>query len=196
MLEFQRSNLCAPVWFIKSKKIADNRGFFARTFSAEEFSDHGLPSAFTQNSISMNLKMNTIRGLHMQEGESKLVRCLSGAILDVVVDLTKPSFQPGSLPSFQWVSRILTRENCESVFIPEGCLHGFQTLMSDTVVEYKSTQDHDPRLETGFQWNDPAFGIKWMDAPKPILSERDQNHSGFADRWMKFCKSLVPNQIY
>jgi dTDP-4-dehydrorhamnose 3,5-epimerase len=156
----------------------DERGFFARTVCQDEFSACGLPTLFVQSSVSFNTRRGTLRGLHYQiapKEEGKLVRCTSGALVDVAVDL-----RPAS-PTFRaWVGVELTAENHRAVYIPPGCAHGFQTLVDDTEVLYMMTEIYAPDLARGVRWNDAAFGVTWP-IEEPILSERDAVYPDF--RW-------------
>jgi dTDP-4-dehydrorhamnose 3,5-epimerase len=149
----------------------DARGFFARTFCAEEFAAEGLPGDFVQHSISYNRRAGTLRGLHYQTAplEAKLVRCLVGAAFDVIVDLRR------ELPSFgQWCAVELTAGRHNAVFIPKGCAHGFQTLADDTELLYLIDTPFVAGAAKGIRWNDPALAIPWP-IVDPILSERDRD---------------------
>lgn len=155
---------------IEIEPEADARGFFARLFCAEEFSAHGLPSHFAQQSLSYNERAGTLRGLHYQTGssEAKLVRCLAGRAYDVIVDLRM------SLPTYrQWCAVELSAERRNAVFVPKGCAHGFQTLVDRTELLYLIDEPYDARAAAGIRWDDPSLAIAWPLA-KPILSERDR----------------------
>lgn len=154
----------------------DQRGFFARTFCAEEFAAHGLPTAAVQSSISHNIRRGTVRGLHFQwppSREGKLVRCLRGGLLDVLLDL-----RPDSASYLRHQSVTLSEDNRDAVFIPAGVAHGFQTLVTDTEVLYQMTDRYVPELAAGVRWNDPAFGIAWpIDAV--VIAPRDAEYADF-----------------
>jgi dTDP-4-dehydrorhamnose 3,5-epimerase len=155
---------------IRIDRKSDPRGFFARTFCAEEFRDHGLPAAFVQCSISYNERRGTLRGMHFQwppSREGKLVRCVRGRLFDVLIDL-----RPGSPAYLQHRSVVLDEEERNAVFIPPGIAHGFQTLADRTEALYQMTDFFAPDLNAGVRWNDPAFAIAWPLAG-PTLSERD-----------------------
>jgi dTDP-4-dehydrorhamnose 3,5-epimerase len=154
---------------IEIEPDADARGFFARLFCAEEFEAQGLPSHFTQHSLSYNERTGTLRGLHYQTGagEAKLVRCVAGRAFDVIVDLRK------ELPSFgQWCAVELAAERHNAVFVPKGCAHGFQTLADGTELLYLIDVPFDGRAAAGIRWDDPTLSIAWPIA-HPVLSERD-----------------------
>jgi dTDP-4-dehydrorhamnose 3,5-epimerase len=155
----------------------DARGFFARTWSADELAEHGLSTQLAQCSISFNERRGTIRGMHFQEApyqEIKLVRCTAGAIVDVILDL-----RPASLTFTKWVSVELTAANHRSLYIPAGLAHGFQTIAEGSEVFYQISTSHRPDAARGVRWNDPTFQIEWPDPDSPILSERDRGYPDF-----------------
>jgi dTDP-4-dehydrorhamnose 3,5-epimerase len=155
---------------IRIERRADPRGFFARTFCTDEFAAHGLPTEFVQASISYNEHRGTVRGMHFQwppSREGKLVRCLRGAVLDVLLDL-----RPESPCFLKHVAVRLDEDSRDAVFIPHGVAHGFQTLAERTEVLYQMTDMFAPRLGAGLRWNDPAFAIAWP-LPGLVVSERD-----------------------
>jgi dTDP-4-dehydrorhamnose 3,5-epimerase len=156
---------------VKIEPKADARGFFARTFCAREFAVHGLPAAFVQTSLSYNERRGTVRGLHFQwppSREGKLVRCIRGALLDVLLDL-----RPDSPSYLRHCAIQLAEQSGDAVFIPHGIAHGFQTLTDQTEVLYQMTDFFAPHLSSGVRWNDPAFGIRWPIADI-VISERDE----------------------
>ncbi len=155
----------------------DIRGFFARTVCVEEFVANGLPTVFVQSSISYNRRRGTVRGLHFQwppSREGKLVRCIRGAVLDVLLD-----FRPASPTYLEHRAVRLDEENRDAVFIPSGVVHGFQTLADDTEVLYQMTDFHAPDLAAGVRWNDPVFGIAWPQTADVVISERDASYPDF-----------------
>jgi dTDP-4-dehydrorhamnose 3,5-epimerase len=159
------------VWQIDLERRPDPRGYFARSFCAREFAAHGLPSAFVQCNVSFNTHRGTLRGMHWQAEpypDGKLVRCTSGAIFDVAVDL-----RPGSPTLHRWVGVELTALNGRALYIPAGFAHGFQALADDTEVFYQMTEAYHGDLSRGARWNDPAFAIAWP-LPPSAISERDQ----------------------
>jgi dTDP-4-dehydrorhamnose 3,5-epimerase len=161
---------------ITPERHSDPRGSFARAWCQREFEEHGLDSKFVQASISTNLKPGTLRGIHYSvppNAEAKVIRCVKGAIYDVLLDLRK-----GSPTYLAWFAELLTRENGMALFAPAGVAHGFQTLEADTDVLYQMSEFYDPNCARGVRWNDPAFGIRWP-LEDPILSERDRTYEGF-----------------
>lgn len=164
------------VFLVELEQNVDERGFFARTFCEEEFAAHGLPTRFPQCNLSRNTRAHTLRGLHFEappSAESKLVRCNSGAIYDVAVDL-----RPGSATRFQWVAAELTAQGGQALFIPAGFAHGFLTLTDATDVFYHMGSAFRPGAGRGARYDDPLFGVKWPSAPS-VISERDATYPDF-----------------
>jgi dTDP-4-dehydrorhamnose 3,5-epimerase len=160
----------AGVYVVEPERHADARGFFARTYDADELRAHGLNSDISQCSVSFNAAKHTLRGLHYQRpphAEAKLVRCTMGAIYDVAVDL-----RPSSPSYCRWVAAELTAENRRMLYVPEGCAHGFLTLTDRSEVFYHISAPFHPAAGAGVRWDDPAFGIAWPHQPA-VLSERD-----------------------
>src|SRR3569833_1130489 len=148
----------------------DARGFFARLFDAEAFAARGLPTDFAQHSLSRNERAGTLRGQHHQTSrpEAKLVRCVAGRAIDVIVALRR------SLPSYgQWCSIELAADRGNAVFIPAGCAHVFLTLVDGTVLMYCIDVPYDSEGASGIRWDDPSLAIAWP-LPDPILSARDR----------------------
>jgi dTDP-4-dehydrorhamnose 3,5-epimerase len=157
---------------VELEPIEDDRGFFARSWSAEDFIAQGLNGELVQCSVSFNLRRGIIRGLHFQaapDQEAKLVRCTRGGIFDVAVDV-----RPGSPTKGRWVSAELTSENRRSLYIPEGFAHGFQCLEDGTEVFYQMSHRYVPEASRGLAWDDPEVGIEWP-AGDVILSGRDRS---------------------
>jgi dTDP-4-dehydrorhamnose 3,5-epimerase len=157
---------------IEAEPAEDSRGLFARTFCAREFEKHGLATAFVQCSTSFSVRRGTLRGLHYQRPpacEAKLVRCVAGALYDVIVDL-----RPASPTYLQHVGVELTARNRRSIYVPEMFAHGFQTLEDDTEVLYQISEYYAPDKATGLRFDDPRLGIHW---PLPVssMSDKDQN---------------------
>lgn len=154
----------------------DSRGFFARTWCLHEFEDNRLNPRIAQCSISFNPQRGTLRGLHYQAAplpEAKLVRCTSGAIYDVAVDLRSDS------PTFKsWVGVELTADNRKALYIPEGCAHGFLTLRENTEVFYQISEFYMESAGRGVRWDDPAFGIQWPEEVR-VISEKDRTYPDF-----------------
>ena len=155
----------------------DERGFFARTFCVDEFQAHGLNARMVQCSISFNKARGTLRGMHWQtapQAEAKLVRVTRGAIFDAIIDL-----RPASPTFKQHFVCELTASNHRTLYVPEGCAHGFQTMEDDTEVFYQMSAVFAPALARGVRWDDPAFGIQWPDVPRRILNPRDASYPNF-----------------
>jgi dTDP-4-dehydrorhamnose 3,5-epimerase len=164
---------------VESERIEDERGYFARTFSSEEFAARGLDVRVDQCSTSFNLKAGTLRGLHYQaapHGEAKLVRCTRGAIYDVALDLRSDS--PTHL---RWFGVELSADNGRALFVPDGCAHGFQALVDATEVLYQISTPYVPAAARGVRWDDPAFEIEWPPAPPEgrTMSVRDATYPDF-----------------
>jgi dTDP-4-dehydrorhamnose 3,5-epimerase len=160
----------AGAFVIELERIEDDRGFFARSFCAEEFAAHGLPAVMPQCSVSFNARRATLRGLHFQadpHAEDKLVRCTAGAIFDVIVDLRRDSPDRG-----RWLGIELTADNRRSLFVPRGFAHGFITLTDGSEVLYMMSVPYVPGFARGLRWNDPAIGIDWPLEPAH-MTERD-----------------------
>ncbi len=164
------------VFTLELERHEDERGFFARTFCQREFGEHGLNRCVAQCSISFNHKRGTLRGMHYQVApheEAKLIRCIGGAIYDVIIDLRPQS------PTFRhWIALELSAENGRALYVPEGFAHGFETLADDTEVFYQIFEFHDPACARGLRWNDPAFSIFWPVTPR-VISERDATYPDF-----------------
>lgn len=165
-------------YIIDIEKREDDRGFFARTFCADEFEKNGLENKFVQSNMSFNNKKGTLRGMHFQKSpfeEDKLVRCTKGSIFDVIIDLRKDS------PTYkEWIGVELTEKNSRALFIPKGFAHGYLTLEDNSEINYLVTQFYTPNSDSGVRFNDPAFNINWPITPKSI-SDKDKNHPDFKE---------------
>ena len=159
------------LFVVELERLEDERGFFARSFCADEFRSQGLSMEISQTNVSRNARRGTLRGLHYQakpHEEAKLVRCTRGALWDVAVDLREDS------PTrYRWHAVELTAANHRAFYIPEGFAHGFQTLADDTEVLYLMSTPYDAGASRGVRWNDPRLAIAWPLAD-PIVSERDR----------------------
>ncbi len=158
-------------YIIELEEIADERGFFARTYCRREFEERGLNNNVAQCSISYNTRRGTMRGMHFQSkpyAETKLVQCIRGAQYDVIIDL-----RPESKTYCGWIGIELSDKNKHLLYVPEGFAHGFQTLEDNTVVYYQISEFYTPQSAGGVRWNDPAFGIDWP-LEDPIISEKDR----------------------
>ena len=166
---------------IRPRIFKDQRGEFMETFKQSLFNDAvGRDIQFIQDNQSLSLRANTVRGLHYQSppyAQGKLVRCVQGAIIDVAVDIRQGSSTYG-----QAVSAELTADNHEQLWVPEGFLHGFATLMDNTIVQYKCTNYYSPECDGNVSWNDADLDIDWgINAEKAVLSEKDEKAPAFKD---------------
>ncbi|WP_349509474.1 dTDP-4-dehydrorhamnose 3,5-epimerase [Pseudacidobacterium ailaaui] len=164
------------VFVIRPEERCDSRGFFARLFCESEFSAHRLETRFVQANASLSINKGTLRGMHYQLGaaaEVKLVRCTSGALYDVALDL-----RPDSSTFGQWFGVELTAANHTMLYIPRGCAHGFITLDANTEVFYLVSSPYSPDQERGIRFNDPRFSIQW---PLPVehISQKDAGNPDF-----------------
>jgi dTDP-4-dehydrorhamnose 3,5-epimerase len=152
-------------------RMRDERGAFMRTFDHQAFAAAGLSTAIDHTSLSFNTRSHTLRGLHYQAAphlEDKLVRCASGAIFDVAVDL-----RPTSPTRGRWFGVVLSEENDEALYIPKGFAHGFLTLTENAVVSYQISEAYEPGLARGIRWDDPEIGIVWPHSPA-VIGPRDR----------------------
>jgi dTDP-4-dehydrorhamnose 3,5-epimerase len=153
--------------------VGDARGWFARTYCKQEFSAIGHTKEWVQMNHSFTAKKGTVRGMHFQHPpheEIKMVRCIAGAVYDVIIDLRK-----NSSTYLQWFGIEISASNKKMIYIPEGFAHGFQALSDDTELLYQHTQFYTPAAEAGIIYNDPVVGIQW---PLPLteISARDRSH--------------------
>ena len=152
-------------WIIDLEKRGDERGFFARSMCKSEFDTHGLLSTFVQQNTSVSAEKGTVRGMHFQHGdavEAKLVRCVKGAIVDIIVDLRADS------PSFmQHQAFELSATNYRQLYVPPGFAHSFQSITDDVEVSYLVSAPYTPAAEFGLRYSDPRLGIAW---PLPVSS--------------------------
>jgi dTDP-4-dehydrorhamnose 3,5-epimerase len=157
-------------YIIELERKGDDRGFFARAFCVNEFSEHGLSDRFVQMNNSLSAHKGTLRGMHYQlppHQETKLVRCIGGALCDVIVDLRPDS------PTFgKHITVELTAGNRRMLYVPKGFAHGFITLEDDTEALYLVDAFYAPDAERGIRWNDPEFAIDWPLEPI-VLSDKD-----------------------
>jgi len=167
--EFERLEI-PDVILVKPKVFEDERGFFMETYQKDAFATAGIPGEFIQDNQSKSTS-GVLRGLHFQKqpyAQAKIVRCVSGEIFDVAVDLRKTA------PTFgHYVTVMLSAENKHQLYIPRYCAHGFLVLSETVEVMYKVDNVYAPGYECGLIWNDPDVNIPWANT-KPILSPKDQ----------------------
>ena len=165
--------LLPGVKLVRSKRIADLRGYFAEVYVHHDFAGVGITEDFSQDNQSFSIAAGTVRGLHFQTppfAQAKLVRVLQGRILDVVVDLRRSSKTFG-----EHVTVDLSAENGDQLFVPAGFAHGFCTLVPNTEVFYKVDNVYSATHDRGVNWADPALGIRWpVTESQAILSEKDK----------------------
>lgn len=160
----------AGAFLIDIEPREDARGFFARTFCQREFEAHGLKPAIAQCNSAWNHARGTMRGLHYQAppaAETKLVRCIRGAICDVIVDL-----RPASATYLQHIIVELTADNRRQLYVPELFAHGYLTLTDGAEVAYQVGEFYTPGAERGLRYDDPALGIEWP-IPVAVISDKD-----------------------
>ncbi len=165
---------------IELEARGDERGFFARVFCEKEFGAAGLATRFVQGNISLSAKKGTLRGMHYQlapAAEAKIVRCLRGALFDVVLDI-----RPDSRTFGQWFGTELTAENGLMMYVPRGFAHAILTLTDNTETLYLVSAFYSPEHERGIRWNDPRFGVVWPFMPNEI-SPKDATWPDFDPRF-------------
>jgi len=170
-MKFHQTTL-KDAMLIDLERRGDDRGFFARTFCVDEFAAQGLPTEFVQQNTSYSANKGTLRGMHFQtapHGEDKLIRCLRGAIVDIIIDL-----RPDSPTYKKWEAFELDDINKRQLLVPKGFGHGFQTVSDHVEVTYLVSAKYTPSAEGGVRWNDPAFGITWPLEPTD-MSDKDRN---------------------
>ena len=158
------------VCILEPKVFGDRRGYFMETYSEKVFSELGINARFVQDNESFTAKKGTLRGLHFQMepmAQAKLVRVLSGAVLDVAVDLRR-----GSPTYLQWEAAELSAENKRMFYLPRGFAHGFLTLTDDVTFVYKVDRLYSPECDRSIRFDDPQIGVAWG-INDPILSEKD-----------------------
>jgi dTDP-4-dehydrorhamnose 3,5-epimerase len=158
---------------ITPPRFGDHRGYFSEVFKDAWFRENVADVTFIQDNESLSAQTGTVRGLHFQIppfAQGKLVRCLAGRIMDVVVDIREGS------PSFgKWLSQELSSENGMQLWVPAGFAHGFATIEPNSVISYKVTAPYSPQHDRGIAWNDPAIGIRWpFDERDMVSSDKDK----------------------
>jgi len=170
----------AGAYLIDLEKKGDDRGFFARAFCENEFATHGLARHFCQVNNSLSAQKGTLRGLHYQlppRAETKVVRCIRGALYDLILDLRSGSSTFGC--SF---AAELTAENRRMMYVPKGFAHGFLTLVDNTETIYFVDEFYSPQYERCVRYNDPKFKLQWPAAPI-VISDKDNNQADFEPTW-------------
>jgi dTDP-4-dehydrorhamnose 3,5-epimerase len=160
-------------YLIEPEVYSDERGHFFRYFCKNEFEQIGHTKEWLQCNHSYTKNRGSIRGMHYQLppfAEIKLVRCIAGHVIDVIVDLRQ-----GSPTFLQWTAMELSGANRNMVYIPEGFAHGFQTITDDCELLYHHTEFYKAGAESGLRYNDPRLQINWPLLPT-VISERDRNH--------------------
>lgn len=162
---------------LEPKVFADDRGFFLESYNEKLFREIGIPDKFVQDNHSFS-KRGVLRGLHYQveKPQGKLVRVVSGEVLDVFVDLRR-----GSVSFKRWGAVRLSGENHRLAWVPPGFAHGFYVLSESAHVLYKATQFYSPELERTILWNDPDLGIDWEKSREPLLSDKDKKGKRFKE---------------
>lgn len=169
--------LLPGVYLFKPNIINDKRGFFVKTFNSDEYLTHGIEFSFKEEFYSVS-KKNVLRGMHFQTPpfeHKKLIFCLKGSVIDVVLDLRRKSSSHGMFNSI-----VLSEENKYVLFVPIGYAHGFLSMEDDTLLVYKTSSVYSHEHDKGILWN--SFGYSWP-YDEPIISDRDMNHPPFCKRW-------------
>lgn len=162
---------------LERQRFEDERGFFVQEWSARELAAAGLDAGMVECNSSFNRRAGTLRGMHYQtapHGQAKLVRCVRGAIYDVIIDV-----RPNSETFKQWLGIELTGEDTKVLYVPPDFAHGFQTLEDDTEVSYHTSSYYQPGSERGVRWDDPAFNIAWPQTEARIMIARDREFPDF-----------------
>ncbi len=172
-LKISRFDVTGPV-LIRPQRHADARGWFSEVWNEIDWQDAGLPeTGWVQDNEVFSPAPGTLRGLHFQappHAQAKLVRVVSGAVFDVVVDIRKGS------PTYGRVLTVtLSADTGDQLFVPAGFAHGYQTLSADTCVAYKCDGIYARKSEGGLLWSDPALGIDWPERNAPSLSDKDMH---------------------
>lgn len=173
---------------VEPERLADGRGFFARTFCREELQSRGIDFQVAQCDVSFNQTKGTVRGMHYQlapHAEAKLVSCRKGAIYDVIIDL-----RPGSPTFKRWAAVELSEENRRILYIPKGFAHGFQTLVDESEVFYMMSELFYPECAGGVRWNDPLFRIRWP-LPVSAISEKDAAYADLTEGQCQAAETAV-----
>lgn len=183
--------MSSSVQLIKSRRFADERGWFSETYSERLFAERGIDVRFVQDNHSRSSQVGTIRGIHFQappHAQAKLVRCVRGRVMDYAVDLRRDSPTYG-----KHVGVELSEDNGDQLYIPVGFGHAFVTLEPDSEVVYKVSDFYAPESDGGILWSDPALAIDWpLPATGPILSSKDTQLPALAGFASPFIYDGVP----
>ena len=175
--EFKKLDI-SDVVLVKPKVFKDDRGFFLESYKKSDFMQNGIIDEFNQDNHSKSTK-GVLRGLHYQSKpcqQAKLVRCVKGEIFDVAVDIRKDS------PTFsKWVGVVLSEENNNMLYIPEGFAHGFVVLSEEAELLYKASGEYSAENDCGIAWNDKQININWGVGFEPILSDKDKKQPFLKD---------------
>lgn len=169
-----KTNL-TDVLIVEPAVFGDHRGFFTESYSEEDFKAAGITANFVQDNHSLSSQAGVLRGLHFQKGaaaQTKLIRVVTGAVLDVIVDIRK-----GSPTYGKWEGYILSEANHRQLLVPKGFAHGFVTLTDNVNFLYKCDNYYNAEADGGIAFDDPDLAIDWpIDIKKAVLSEKDQHH--------------------
>ena len=164
-------------YLVEWQSFDDERGYFARTRSDEEFAALGLNNNLSECSVSFNERRGTLRGMHYQASphqETKLVMCIGGLIFDALIDL-----RPDSPTYRKTFAAELSLTNRRMLYVPAGVAHGFLSLEDNSYVQYQIGGDYAPDAARGVRWNDPQFGIDWPMQPS-VISDRDRDYEDYS----------------
>jgi dTDP-4-dehydrorhamnose 3,5-epimerase len=174
-MQFESTRI-PDVKLVTPERLHDERGYFTKTWGAEDFEAQHLNPRLVARNAAYNRAPGTLRGMHFQDdphAQAKLVACQRGAIYDVAIDL-----RPDSATFRQWVGVELRADGDVMLYVPEGFAHGYLTLEPDTLVEYLISEFYAPHVAGGVRWNDPAFAIEWPFEPT-VINERDATWPDF-----------------
>ncbi len=178
--EILSDDILTEIKVVRRKEFADERGWFAEMFRLSDYREMGIISEIDQINHSFSKKGGTLRGLHFQENpkeQGKMVFCIRGSIWDVAVDIRKESDTYGL-----WTGYELTPENQNSLWIPPGFAHGFQTTSDETEVIYLTSGEYSAEHDRSILWDDPEIGINWP-LPSPKLSDKDRDAPTLREFW-------------
>jgi dTDP-4-dehydrorhamnose 3,5-epimerase len=178
-MEFRGFDIDGPIQIVPHKH-EDHRGYFAEIFRLNSVAGQVGPVTFVQENQSLSNAAGTIRGIHFQSppmAQGKLVRCVAGKLLDVIVDLRK------GLPTFgRWVSAVLSPEDLNQLWVPAGFGHGFCTLEPNSIISYRVTEYYSPEHDKGVAWDDPDIAVEWPSIADPdTLSGKDRQQPKLVD---------------